>query len=231
MVSGRRRLHLVDLVQRLDDLVVHVVDHVAADAGGPLRGLHQDVHGAFGVRPGRNAHHPGDDLLAAGRLQVEQPERVPSVEAVDQVLDVLRRVLRAHETGDRVLQLAAVDRDGGGVREEVVLARVVDVEMGVQDVADVAHLDPVPGERVVQNLLAGLDPAHPEPFHDLDVPVSGVHEDQVRPAGDQVRKGGHPRDPSGVARQHQEARVELDVPDVENLDLHAHASLLEPSRR
>ena len=170
-------------MERLDDLVVHVVDDVAADAGGPLRGLHEDVHRAFGVRSGRDAYHPGNDLLAAGRLQVEQPQRVPGVQAVDQVLDVLRRILGAHETGDRVLELPAVDRDRRRVREEVVPARVVDVEVGVQDVADVAHLHTVPGQRVVQHLLACLDPAHAEAFHDLDVPVSGIHENQVRSAG------------------------------------------------
>ena len=43
-------------------------------------------------------------------LEVEQPQRAALVvQAVDQVLDVGRRILLAHQPGRRVLELAAVD--------------------------------------------------------------------------------------------------------------------------
>ena len=55
------------------------------------------------------------------------------------MLDVGRRILRMHEAGDRVFQLPAIDDDRRVHRKEVVLAGVVDMQMGVADEADVAH--------------------------------------------------------------------------------------------
>ena len=44
-----------------------------------------------------------------------------------------------HQARDRILELAPVDDDGRVHREEVVLAGVIDVQMGVQHEADVAQ--------------------------------------------------------------------------------------------
>jgi hypothetical protein len=54
------------------------------------------------------------------------------VQPLDQVLDVGLGVLRVHQAGDRAFQLAPVDHHGGVHREVVVLAGMVDVQVGVQ---------------------------------------------------------------------------------------------------
>jgi hypothetical protein len=84
-------------VPRLDHLVLDVVDHVPADACGPLRSLDEDVHRALGVPAGRLADDPVVDLVRAGELEVEETQSARRVQAVDVVLDVLGRVLGAHE--------------------------------------------------------------------------------------------------------------------------------------
>ena len=136
-----RRLRLVGerLVPRLDDLVLDVVDDVAADAGGALGGLDEDVHRAFRVAAGGLADDPVVDLVRAGELEVEEPQRAGRVQTVDVVLHVLGRVLRAHQAGDRVLELAAVHHDRRRHREAVVLAGMVDVAVRVQHGGDVAR--------------------------------------------------------------------------------------------
>ena len=63
VVAGRLRLELEDLEERLDDLVLDVVDDVAADAGRALRRVDEHVHRALGVAPRGFAAHAPDDLL------------------------------------------------------------------------------------------------------------------------------------------------------------------------
>ena len=60
------RLVGADLVEGRDDLVVEIVDHVAADDGAPLDRVDMDVHRALGMGPGRfqiaareELDHPG----------------------------------------------------------------------------------------------------------------------------------------------------------------------------
>ena len=84
VVAGDARLHPADLVERLDDLVVEVVDHVAADGGDALGGVDVHVHGAFGVGAGRLAVDAGADLGGAGDLQIEEAQRALGVQPVDQ---------------------------------------------------------------------------------------------------------------------------------------------------
>ena len=56
VVAGRLRLGVMGLAEGLDDLVVDIVDHVAADRRDALGGMDVDVHRALGmgVRPPRN---------------------------------------------------------------------------------------------------------------------------------------------------------------------------------
>lgn len=70
-----------------------------------------------------------DDLLGLDHLEVEQPQRARMVQAVNEVLDVGRRVLLTHQPGDGELGLAAVDHHGGAVHGELgVVAGVIDVQ-------------------------------------------------------------------------------------------------------
>ncbi len=94
MIAGRLRLAVVDLVEGFDDLVVDVVDHVAADRRDPLGGVDVDVHRALGVGVGRLAIDAGNQLDRPGDLEVEKAQRALGVQPVDQMLDVGRRILR-----------------------------------------------------------------------------------------------------------------------------------------
>ena len=89
------------------------------------------------------ADDAGCDLVGAGQLEVEQPQRARLVEPVDVMLDVLGRVLAAHDAGRRVLELAAVRDDRLAHRELAVLACVVDVVVRVEDPAHIVDLDAV----------------------------------------------------------------------------------------
>ena len=75
----------------------------------------------------------------------------------------------------------------------VVLAGVVDVQVGVADVADVAGRDAVAGELALQRLVVGLEAAHAERFHDGVVAEAGVDDDRVLAAEDQEAVGVDPR--------------------------------------
>src|SRR5712692_2489805 len=227
VVAGRLRLVVEDLVPRLDDLVLDVVEDVAADAGRALGRLDKDVHRALGVAARHLADDAGRDLLRSGQLEVEQPQRPLRVQPVDEVLDVLGGVLLAHQPGDRVLELTPVDHDRGRAREAVVLAGVVDVKVGVQDPADVLRLQAVAPELALQPLLLGDVAGHPESGHDLRAARPGVDEDRVVPAEDQVPPRGRPRRNAHVAAEDEKAGFELDVDQVEDFDLESYGSSFE----
>ena len=143
------------------------------------------------------------------------------------MLDVGRGVLLAHQARDRVLELAAVDDDGGPVhRELVVVAGVVDVQMGVQDVADVLHLEAVLGELLLHALLVAPPAGHAEVAHDRRVAEARVDDDRRLAAGDEEAERRDLLRLSGLEREHEEARVELDVAQVEDLHFETHALLL-----
>src|SRR5690606_41929719 len=59
-----------------------------------------------------------EDLFLADQLRIQQPQRTATVQPVDQVLDVLRRIARPRQAGDRIFQLAPVDDDRGRHRED-----------------------------------------------------------------------------------------------------------------
>src|SRR6185295_4810457 len=70
VVAGDARFHPADLVVGLDDLVMEVVDYVAADSGNALGRVDVHVHGAFCVRARSLAIDAGADLGRARDLQI-----------------------------------------------------------------------------------------------------------------------------------------------------------------
>ena len=108
----------------------------------------------MGVR--RLAEDAGHEFDRAADLEVEKAQRALGVQAVDQVLDVGRRILRMHEAGDRIFELLAIDDHGRIHRKEIILAGVIDVQMGVADEADVAHAHAMLGELVLDHVLVEL---------------------------------------------------------------------------
>jgi hypothetical protein len=102
------------------------------------------------------------------------------------------------------------------------LPGVVDVEVGVQHVAHVAHLHAVVGELAFDHVLVELEAAHPERPHDRVVAVAGVHDDRILPAEDQEAVDRHPPRPPAVAPEDEERAFELDIAVVQYLDLQSH---------
>jgi hypothetical protein len=156
-----------------------------------------------------------------------------SILAPSAVLDVRGRVLRARQARGGELELAPVDHDRRA-REPVVLSRVVDVRVRVrvEDPAHVFHRHAVERELVLEPLLLARVADHPEPRHDLGARRAGVDEDGIVTAEDQVRPGLRPRDDAHVVGEDEEARLDVDVHQVEHLDLvlHRHSSAPERNR-
>src|SRR5919201_5704184 len=98
--------------------------------------------------------------------------------------------------------------------------------MRVEDPTDVVQLEAVQRELALDLHLVGDRPDHAESGHDLRVHRAGVDEDRVVAAEDEEPPRladdafAHP------AAEAKEARVELDVDQVEQLDLIRHLPLL-----
>jgi hypothetical protein len=105
------------------------------------------------------------------------------------------------------------------VREVVVLARVVDVQMRVQNPAHVLRLETVLRELCLEHLLLADPALHPEAVHDLRVGGARVDENRGVAAEDQVAEGRHPEANAHVLAEDEEARVELDVDQRQDFDL------------
>jgi hypothetical protein len=129
-----------------------------------------------------------------------------------------------HQARDGVFQLAPVDDHRGVHREVVVLARVVDVQMGVQHVAHVAHPDAMVGQLPFDHVLVELQAAHPQRLHDRVVAVAGVDDDGVAPAEDEKAVDRHAPGAPAIAPEDEEARFELDVAVVEHPDFQSHSA-------
>ena len=165
-----------------------------------------------------------DDLLRARELEVEQPQRAGRVQPVDEMLDVLGGILLAHQARDGELQLTPVDHDRRPDREAVVLAGVIDVQVGVQDPPDVIGRQVELRELVLQLHLLGHVPGHAQPLHDSGVAGAGVDEDGLLPAEDQEPECRDPLPYPHVAPEHQETGLDVDVDEAEKLDLQGHAN-------
>ena len=164
-----------------------------------------------------------------GEFEVLQAQRVLRVKPVDQMLDVGRGILRMHQAGDRIFQLAPVDDHGRVHREEFVLACMVDMQVRVQHVAHIAHPHAVFRELVLDHVLVELEAAHAEALHDLVVAIAGIDHDGPGSAQDQKAIGRHTARATAIAPQHEEARFKLDIAIVEHLDFQSHLGLLIPS--
>jgi hypothetical protein len=228
VVAGDARLHVADFAERFDQLVVDVVKHVAADRRHPFRGLDDDVHRAFGVPAGRLADQSGHQFGRARYFQIEKPQRPLGVQAIDQMLDVDRGILRMHQAGHRIFELAPIEDNRGVHGKEIVLAGVVDVQMGVQDVAHVAEPQPVLLELVLDHVLVRLHAAHAERLHDLVGAVAGVDHHRPGAAEHEKAQRRHPPRATAIAPEHQKARFEFDIAVVEDLDFKRHAFLPRP---
>ena len=225
MVAGRLRLAVIVLAERLHDLVVDVVDDVAANRRHALGGVNVHVHRPFGMRARGLAEDAGHQFDRAADLEVEEAQRALGVQAVDQMLDVGRRILRMHEAGDGIFELAAIDDHGRIHRKEIILAGVIDVQVGVQHEADVAHAHAVLGKLVLDHVLVELQPAHAQRLHDLVRAVAGVDDNRIGAAEDQKSQRQHAAGAAAIAAKDKEARFELDVAIVEDLDFQRHDSL------
>ena len=82
------------------------------------------------------------------------------------------------------------------------------------------------GELLVHALIAVVEALHPEVAHDLGVAEAGVDDDRGLTAEDQEPEHRDLERHAAVVAEDKEARFELDVPQVENLDLQPHLSLL-----
>ena len=215
----------MNLVEGRDDLVVDVVDHVAADGGDAIGRMNVDVHGAFGVGVGGIAIDARHQFNRTGQFEIEEAQRALGVEAVDQMLDVGRRILRMHQSGDGVFQLLAIEHDRRVHRKQIVLAGMIDVQMGVADVADVAHAHAVARELVLDHVLVELKSAHAQRFHDLVGAVAGVDHDRIGTADDQEAQRQDAAGPAAIAAKHEKTRFQFDISIVQNLDFKRHMSL------
>jgi len=65
------------------------------------------------------------------------------------------------------------------IGKQIVLAGVVDVQMGVANEADVAQAYAMARELVLDHVLMKLQAAHAERFHDLIGAVAGVDDDRI----------------------------------------------------
>ena len=171
------------------------------------------------MRMGRLAPDTGDQLLAAGNLQIQKPQCVLRVKPLDQVLDIRLGILRVHETGHGAFKFTPVDDHRGVHREVIVLAGMVDMQMRVDDVADIAGFQAMPGELVLDHVVMGLKTPHPQAFHDRVVAISGVDHDGMASAQNQEAVDRHPRNPPAMVSEHQKTVLELDVTIIEQMDL------------
>src|SRR4051812_27928641 len=227
VVAGDGRIELHALQMRRHQLELDVVDHVTADDREALVRVDEHVHGTFCMPAGVLAADTGDDLLRIDVLEVEQAKRgTLVVQAVDEVLDVGRRVLLTHQARHGVLELGTVDDDGRVQREVLVVARVIDVQMRMQDVADVLHLEAVSVERLLHSLTVPPPPLHPQVPHDLGLAEAGVDDDRRLASGDEEPERRHLLAPARVLREHKEARVERDIAQVEDVHFQTHVSSL-----
>ena len=130
-----------------------------------------------------------------------------------------------HQSGDGIFKLLAVEHDRRVHGKQVVLAGVVDVQMGVADVADVAHPYTVARELILYHVLVKLKPAHAQRFHDLVGAIAGVDHHRIGTADDQEAQRQDAASPAAIAAEHEKARFQFDIAIVQNLDFKRHMSL------
>ena len=97
MVS--RHLNFLGKMQpeRIDDLVLDVIDHVAADRCAAFRRRDMHVERAFGMRVRRFENDAGDQLDRPREFEILEPQRLRRMQALDQVHHVRLGILRMHQ--------------------------------------------------------------------------------------------------------------------------------------
>src|SRR6185295_10960601 len=91
---------------------------------------------------------------------------------------------------------------------------------------DVLHLEAVLSELLLHALLVAPPAGHAEVAHDRRVAEARVDDDRDLAARDEEAERRHLLRLAGLERQHEEARVELDVAQVEDLHFETHSLLL-----
>jgi len=86
----------------------------------------------------------------------------------------------------------------------------------------------VPRELVLDHVLVELKPAHAQRFHDLIGAIAGVDHDRVGAAEDQEAERQDAAGAAAVAPEHEEARFQLDIAIVQDLDFQRHLILPSP---
>ena len=138
------------------------------------------------------------------------------------MLDIGLGILRMHETRDGAFQLTAVHHDRRIHREMIILAGMIDVRVRVANIADIADFHAVARELVLDHVLVVLQTAHSERFHDRVVTIAGIDDDRILPAKDQKAIDRHTFRPPAAATQHEEARLQLDIAEVQHFDFQRH---------
>jgi len=105
----------------------------------------------------------------------------------------------------------------------VVLAGMVDVQVGVQHITDIAEFDPVFRQLVLDHIVVELQTAHAQRFHDRIVPIPGINNNRIGAAQNQVAIDGNPFDPAAIVPENQKTVFQFDVAIVQNLDLKCHS--------
>ena len=144
------------------------------------------------------------------------------MQAIDQMLDVRRRILRVLQARDRIFELAPVDDDRRVHREVIVLAGVIDMQVRMGDIANVTHFHAMSRELVLDHVLMILESAHPQRLHDLVGAKTRIHEHGMRAAENQESKGVDALRSSAILAEHEEACFQLDIAKVEDLDFQRH---------
>jgi hypothetical protein len=204
VVAGGLGLAVVVLAERPHNLIMDVVDDVAANRRHALGGVNVHVHRPFSARARGLAEDAGHQFDGTTDFEVEKAERAFGVQAVDQMLDVGRWILRMHEAGHRIFEFAPIDDYSRIHRKEIILAGVVDVEVGVQHEADVAHAHAVLGQPIFDHVLMELQSAHAQSLHDLVRAVAGVDENRIGAAENEKSKRRHAAGVATIAAEDKE---------------------------
>jgi hypothetical protein len=146
------------------------------------------------------------------------------VQPIDEVLHILRRVTSPGQARHRVLELAPVDHDRGRQRELVGLARVIEMQVSVQDISHVCNPDPVGSELSVESLPRLFEASQPDPLQDVRMPEPRVHDDDVLGTHKQEALDRKANPNTRRPRCDGTAAVDLDRTEIQNFDVPHQAS-------
>ena len=94
---------------------------------------------------------------------------------------------------------------------------MVDVQVRVQDVTDVAETQAMFLQLVLDHGFVALEATQAHRFHDLVRTVAGIDQDRPGAAKYQHAEHQHAALATAIAPEHQEARFNFNVPVIQNL--------------